>query len=94
MDPENILYESKGTIVVVGTPVEFSRCSVKGAVNIPLREIKNRLDEIRTLKPPLLLCSASGRKNEQAREIIAGTGIECYIAGSCNDLELFYPQML
>lgn len=60
MTLQNILKEKKGTIVDVRSPEEFMGGNVVGSINIPLLEIPQRLEELKTLKQPLILCCASG----------------------------------
>ena len=60
MTLQNILKEKKGTIVAVRSPEEFMGGNVAGSNNIPLQEIPQRLEELKTLNQPLILCCASG----------------------------------
>lgn len=60
MTLQNILKEKKGTIVDIRSPEEFMGGNVVGSINIPLLEIPQRLEELKTLKQPLILCFASG----------------------------------
>lgn len=60
MTLQNILKEKKGTIVDVRSPEEFMGGNAVGSINIPLLEIPQRLEELKKLKQPLILCCASG----------------------------------
>lgn len=82
MDLEKIIKEKKGTIVDVRTPAEFKGGNVKGSINIPLQEIPKRIEELKNLKQPLVLCCASGGRSGQAHGYLAHQGIECVNAGS------------
>ncbi|MGB8704131.1 MAG: rhodanese-like domain-containing protein, partial [Gillisia sp.] len=66
----------EGTIVDVRTPAEFMGGSVAGAVNIPLSEIPNRIDELKKMKSPLILCCASGNRSGQAQDFLNRKGID------------------
>ena len=55
MTLQNILKEKKGTIVDVRSPEEFMGGNVVGSINIPLQEIPQRLEELKTLNQPLIL---------------------------------------
>src|SRR5687768_3974210 len=68
---EKIIREKHGTIVDVRTAAEFSGGNVSGSVNIPLHEIPNRLDELKKLNHPLILCCASGGRSGQAHAYLA-----------------------
>ena len=82
MNTEKIIRNNEGTIVDVRTPAEFSRGSVSGAVNVPLNEISQRLNELKELKSPLVLCCASGNRSGQATDYLSHQGIECVNGGS------------
>lgn len=89
MSIEKIIKEGKGTIVDVRTPGEFNGGNVRGSINIPLQEIEKRMDELKSLKQPLVLCCASGGRSGQARGYLAQQGIECYNGGSWLDVNYY-----
>lgn len=64
MNTEKLIKKDRGTIVDVRNPAEYRGGSVAGAVNIPLNEIPLRLDELKELESPLILCCASGNRSE------------------------------
>lgn len=72
----------EGTVVDVRTPAEFMGGSVAGAVNIPLSEIPNRIDELQKMKSPLILCCASGNRSGQAQDFLSREGVDCFNGGS------------
>jgi phage shock protein E len=72
----------KATIVDVRTPNEYRRGHAKGSVNIPLQEIGQRLEEVRALRQPVVLCCASGARSANAAEFLKTSGIECVDGGS------------
>lgn len=74
------------TIIDVRTPAEFMGGHVTGSVNIPLNEIPGRVEEIRLLKQPIVLCCASGNRSGQATAFLRGTGIHCENGGSWTDV--------
>jgi len=65
----------KITIVDVRTPGEFMGGHVVGSVNIPLNEIMERLEEIKSMKQPIILCCASGGRSGQALCVIIGISV-------------------
>ncbi len=79
---ENIIKEKKGTVVDVRTPAEFMGGHVADSINIPLQELVQRMDEIKALKQPLILCCASGGRSGQAHGYLAAQGIDCHNGGS------------
>ncbi len=70
------------TIVDVRTPGEFMGGNVAGSINIPLQEIQQRIDEIKNLPKPIVLCCASGGRSSMATSFLQSNGIECSNAGS------------
>ncbi len=78
--------EKKATIVDVRSPVEFMGGHVEGSINIPLQEIQRRIEEIKELEQPLILCCASGMRSHQATSYLKSQGIECENGGSWYDL--------
>jgi phage shock protein E len=89
MNIEQLLRDKEGTIVDVRTPGEFMGGNVSGSVNIPLQEIVQRLEELRTLKGPLVLCCASGSRSGQAERFLQQQGIACVNAGSWLDVNYY-----
>lgn len=82
MKTEELIKNNKGTIVDVRTPAEFRGGSVSGAVNIPLNEIPLRLEELKEMKSPLILCCASGNRSGQATHFLTRKGVDCVNGGS------------
>jgi rhodanese-related sulfurtransferase len=94
MNTEQIIKEKKGTIVDVRTPGEFMGGNVKGSINIPLQEIQQRMDELKNLKEPLVLCCASGNRSGQATQFLTQQGIECCNGGSWLDVNYYQSQTI
>jgi rhodanese-related sulfurtransferase len=76
----------KKTIIDVRTPSEFMGGRVADSINIPLQEIQQRLDEIKQLSQPIILCCASGNRSGQATAYLKSLGIECENGGSWMDV--------
>ena len=94
MNIEKIIKEKKGTIVDVRTPSEFMGGNVAGSINIPLQEIPQRIEELKNLKAPLVLCCASGGRSGHAHNYLAQQGIECCNGGSWLDVNYYQSQTL
>ncbi len=92
MKIDNLVKENKGTIVDVRTRNEYSGGHVAGSVNIPLTEVVDRLDEIKKLASPLILCCASGMRSKQVEGYLKKNKIDCVNAGSW--LEINYLKSL
>jgi phage shock protein E len=74
------------TVIDVRTVSEFMGGNVVGSINIPLGEITSRLDEIKQLEQPILLCCASGGRSGQATMFLKQHGIDCVNGGSWLDV--------
>jgi len=94
MNAEQIIKEKKGTIVDVRTPSEFMGGNVAGSINIPLQEIQQRMDELKNLNQPLVLCCASGNRSGQATHYLSQQGIECCNGGSWLDVNYYQSQTI
>ena len=70
----------KATIVDVRTPAEFMDGHAEDSINIPLREIPARLDELRPMEN-IILCCASGSRSAQATAYLKQHGIPCENGG-------------
>lgn len=74
------------TVVDVRTRAEFMGGHVAGAVNIPLQEIVDRVDELKALKQPIIFCCASGNRSGQATAYFKQQGMNCENGGSWLDV--------
>lgn len=92
MNIEKIIKEKQGTIVDVRTTEEFRGGNAEGSMNIPLQEIESRMEELKALKQPLVLCCASGGRSGQATQFLMQQGIECCNAGSWLDVNYYQTQ--
>ncbi|MBK9992689.1 MAG: rhodanese-like domain-containing protein [Saprospiraceae bacterium] len=92
MRVKKIIEENQGTIVDVRTQGEFMGGNVVGSINIPLQEIQQRIDELKDLKQPLVLCCASGNRSGQATQFLSQMGMECYNGGSWMDVNYYKSQ--
>ena len=82
MNIEQLIAENEGTIVDVRSPGEFMGGHVTGSVNIPLIEVPYRMEELKKLKVPLILCCASGNRSGQVENYLASNGVTCVNGGS------------
>lgn len=73
---------NKKIIIDVRSPMEFMCGNVAGSINIPLQEIPQRIDEIKEMKFPIVLCCASGARSDIATQYLKSCGIECENGGS------------
>ncbi|MBI2259369.1 MAG: rhodanese-like domain-containing protein [Flavobacteriia bacterium] len=74
------------TIIDVRTPAEYMGGHVAGSINIPLQEIPNRVDELKKMNEPIVLCCASGARSGQATYFLQAQGIRCENGGCWLDV--------
>ncbi|HRH58742.1 MAG TPA: rhodanese-like domain-containing protein [Chitinophagales bacterium] len=74
--------QNKPTVIDVRSYGEFMGGHVAGSINIPLQEIQQRVDEIKALPQPIILCCASGNRSGQAMQFLKSIGIDCENGGS------------
>ena len=79
-DVETVQWHEVGTeptmpVIDVRNPDEFARGALPGAVNIPLPELRERLDEVRGLgAAPVVYCQV-GQRGYNAARLLSGHGI-------------------
>lgn len=94
MNVKELIQENKGTIVDVRTIGEFQGGNASGSINIPLNEVPSRIDEIKELAMPLILCCASGGRSGQATGFLSAEGVECMNGGSWLDVNYLQSECL
>ena len=65
------------TLLDTRTPGEYSRGHIDGFVNIPVDELRGRLDEIEKGKPVYVICQ-SGLRSYIATRILEGSGYKAW----------------
>jgi phage shock protein E len=66
---------NKQTIIDVRTPEEFNEEHIKGAINIPVDQVGNRIDEIKEMPQPIVAYCRSGNRSGMAVTILKQNGI-------------------
>ncbi len=74
------------TVIDVRTRGEFAGGNVAGSINIPLDEIQGKVEEIKAMKQPIVLCCVSGNRSGQATYFLQAQGIDCENGGSWLDV--------
>lgn len=78
ISPEVLAEATEDYVVLdVRTETEFAAWHIKGSVNIPLEELKDRLDEVSGNKPVCLVCKQAVR-TRSAAVILEGHSSEVY----------------
>ena len=76
-DVEKLPRDGSVTLLDVRTPVEVSRGSIDGFMNIPLDSLRESLDKLPKDKPVYVHCH-SGLRSYIACRILTGRGYDCY----------------
>jgi len=76
-DAEKLPRDGSVTLLDTRTVWEYSRGHIEGFVNIPVDELRERLNEIDPTKPVYVICQ-SGLRSYIATRILEGNGIEAY----------------
>ncbi|WP_281615599.1 rhodanese-like domain-containing protein [Flammeovirga sp. SubArs3] len=71
----------------VRSEAEFNEGHIEGAVNIPVNDVQRRMDEVKNLGSPLIVCCLSGGRAGVAKALIEAAGVkEVYNAGGWESL--------
>ncbi|MEQ8324131.1 MAG: rhodanese-like domain-containing protein [Vicingaceae bacterium] len=76
MNVVELIKKKEGSVVDVRTVEEFQMGHVEESVNLPMHEVPQRLDELKSMKKPLILICASGNRSGQVTQYLTGIGME------------------
>ena len=76
-DVEQLPRDGSVTLLDTRTPAEFASGHIDGCKNIPVDELRERLNEIEQRKPVYVICQ-SGLRSYIATRILAGHNFACY----------------
>ena len=76
-DVDNLPRDGSVTLLDTRTVEEFVHGHIDGFTNIPVDELRERLDELDKSKPVYVICQ-SGLRSYIACRILSGNGFECY----------------
>ncbi len=76
-DAENLPRDGSVTLLDTRTPMEYGMGHIDGFVNIPIDNLRERLDELDKSKPVYVICQ-SGLRSYIASRILAGSGFDAY----------------
>ena len=89
MEINKIINTESTTIVDERSPAEFAGGHVEGSINIPLDQVKDRLDEFKKMSTPLVLCCASGGRSGMATDFLTSEGLtDLYNGGGWNQVQI------
>lgn len=77
------------TVVDVRTPEEYAGEHYPGAINIPLSQVGERLQEFKKMKPPIVAYCRSGSRSRMAVSMLRQQGLtQVYNGGGLEGLLL------
>lgn len=76
-DDETLPRDGSVTLLDTRTPVEYSMGHAEGFINIPVDEMRERMDELDKDKPVYIMCQ-SGLRSYIASRILIGNGFDAY----------------
>jgi rhodanese-related sulfurtransferase len=72
----------RGAIIIdVRTPGEFNNGHPKGAINIPVNQIGDKIKKIKSKQKPVITCCASGARSGAAARKLQAAGVEAVNGG-------------
>ena len=78
----------KGAVIIdVRNPNEFRQGHIHGSKNIPVNEIRSKLEMIRKWNKPVVTVCLSGGRSAVAKSVLASAGIEVYNGGPWYSLQ-------
>ena len=76
-----------GAVVLdVRTPSEYQQGHIRGSRNIPISEIKSKVEMIRRWNRPVITVCRSGARSSVAKSVLTAAGIEAYNGGPWTNL--------
>ena len=80
-------FMANGAVIIdVRTVGEFKEGHIKNSKNIPLHEISSKIEVIKKLDRPVIVCCRSGMRSGQANSILKNNGIESINGGGWSSL--------
>ena len=81
-------FVTKGAVIIdVRTVGEFREGHIKGSKNIPLDTISSKVNDIKKLDKPVIVCCRSGMRSAQAASILKSAEIDVINVGGWQSLE-------
>ena len=77
----------KGAVIIdVRTHGEYRQGHIQGSKNIPVNEIRSKLEMIRKWNKPVITVCRSGSRSAAAKSVLASAGIEVHNGGAWTNL--------
>ncbi len=82
----NQMINNGGIIIDVRTAKEFSINHIKDAKNIPFHTLNDKIEDLKKLNKPCILCCTAGIRSAQATKILKKNGVDAINGGVWNTL--------
>jgi len=90
---KTIVNSSTTSIIDVRTPMEFNMGHINGAINIPLDQVQNHIDEFKNMPAPIVFYCRSGSRSGMAVSVLQQYGITgLYNGGGIDDMQFLMNQ--
>lgn len=83
---QDLLRKGSG-LLDVRTQQEYDSGHVPNSLHIPVDDVAKRMDEVRTLKTPIICYCRSGARSDYTMKALNREGIDCVNAGSWADVK-------
>lgn len=78
----------KGAVIIdVRNPGEFRQGHIQASKNIPVSEVRSKIEMIRKWNKPVVTVCLSGSRSALAKSVLSAAGIEVYNGGSWYQLK-------
>lgn len=86
---KHLVNEKNATIIDVRSGWEFEDGHIDGALNIPVEEIPQRIDEFKDLSQPFVVYCRSGARSSMAENLLKAAGFsEVHNGGGLADMRI------
>lgn len=76
------------TIIDVRNDYEYEEGHIEGSINIPLHMVPLKIEEIKEMATPIVLCCKSGARSGNATEFLEQQGVVCFNGGGWEEANL------
>ena len=85
----------RGAVIVdVRTVNEFREAHLEGSRNIPLSDIRLKLDQIKKWDKPVITVCRSGSRSHMAKNVLRSAGVEAYNGGAWTSLKKIVDSLI
>lgn len=75
------LLDNGAILIDVRTPAEYANGKPKNSKNVPLDKIGSKIENIKKLNKPIVLCCQSGMRSGRATSMLKREGIDAHNGG-------------